>query len=168
MSNFVHTPHQTRLSLRHLKFLVVFALTAATLTAFTASRTADASSSAGFNPIVPRRVRDTRSGFGGPVFGPGMTRQLSLAATVPAGATGVVLNLAATEPTANTFITVWPAGNPRPTSSNLNVQAGQTRANAVMGLMHGSVTSDLACPRGGPGRMLLCRSRTRRSSATMS
>jgi hypothetical protein len=132
MSNFVHTPHQTRLSLRHLTFLVVFALTAATLTAFTASRTADASSSAGFNPIVPRRVMDTRSGFGGPVFGPGMTRQLSLAATVPAGATGVVLNLAATEPTANTFITVWPAGNPRPTSSNLNVQAGQTRANAVI------------------------------------
>jgi len=36
------------------------------------------------------------------------------------------------------------------------------------GLLHGSVTSDLACSRSGPGRMLLCRSHTRRSSATMS
>ncbi|PZT88204.1 MAG: DNA (cytosine-5-)-methyltransferase [Gordonia sp. (in: high G+C Gram-positive bacteria)] len=40
--------------------------------------------------------------------------------------------------------------------------------NQQMGLLHELVTSDLACPWGGPGRMLLCLSLTRRSFATTS
>jgi hypothetical protein len=130
----IRTSGRTRLTLRRVTLLMAFALTATTLAVTTtAPQPADAAGhTEGFNPIVPRRVMDTRSGFGGPVFGPGMARQLSLADAVPAGATGVVLNLTATVPTANTFITVWPAGKPRPESSNLNVQAGQTRANGVI------------------------------------
>lgn len=50
---------------------------------------------------------------------------------VPADATAVVLNVTATGPTASTFLTVWPDGQPRPGTSNLNVVAGQTLANEV-------------------------------------
>jgi hypothetical protein len=38
----------------------------------------------------------------------------------------------ATRPTTKTYITVWPAGDPRPDASNLNVVAGQSRPNLVI------------------------------------
>lgn len=50
----------------------------------------------------------------------------------PLGVTGVVLSIAGIDPTAATYITVWPAGEPRPTSSNLNLVPGHTSANAVV------------------------------------
>jgi hypothetical protein len=43
----------------------------------------------------------------------------------------VVLNVTATQPSAGTYVTVWPSGVSRPVASNLNVRAGQTRANLV-------------------------------------
>src|SRR5205085_229195 len=50
---------------------------------------------------------------------------------VPAGATAVVLNVTATNTTAASFLTVWPAGEIRPTASNLNWVAGGTVPNLV-------------------------------------
>jgi hypothetical protein len=44
----------------------------------------------------------------------------------------VALNLTATNVTAPTFVTAYPAGSPKPLASNLNPQAGQTRATLVL------------------------------------
>ncbi len=86
----------------------------------------------GFAPLVPVRVMDTRAGLGGATFQPGEGRELDLAAAaVPAGATGVVANVTVAATTAATYLTVWPAGSPMPTASNLNAVPGQTVANMV-------------------------------------
>jgi hypothetical protein len=52
---------------------------------------------------------------------------------VPAsGVTAVVLNVTATEPTAASFLTVFPGDVSRPVASNLNVVPGQTAPNLVI------------------------------------
>ena len=89
-----------------------------------------------FHPVTPTRVLDTRSGTGG-VTGPVAANSfvsLDLSSVVPdAAATGttVVLNVTAVNATADTFVTVYPGGNPRPSASSLNVTAGHIRANLV-------------------------------------
>jgi hypothetical protein len=44
----------------------------------------------------------------------------------------VVLNVTAVDPTAASFLTVWPTGEARPNASNLNLPAGQTIPNLVI------------------------------------
>jgi serine protease len=51
------------------------------------------------------------------------------AATPP---TAVVLNVTVTNPTAGSYLTVWPDGNGQPLASDLNFGKGQTRANLVV------------------------------------
>ena len=52
---------------------------------------------------------------------------------VPATGVGAVaLNVTATNPTAGSFLTVWPTGAPRPLASNLNYGLGQTVPNMVI------------------------------------
>ncbi|HEX6356628.1 hypothetical protein [Actinophytocola sp.] len=82
-----------------------------------------------FTALSANRVLDTRQD-NTPV-GPGSTRAVDLSAWIPASATAVTFNLTATNPTASTFVTAWPAGTPLPTASNLNVPAGDTRPNLV-------------------------------------
>ena len=91
--------------------------------------------SAEFHPITPVRVVDTRFGVGttaGPLVA-GSPLHVTLAGTagIPAGATGVVLNLTGTEPSGDTYLTAWPGGAPQPWTSNLNLAAGETAANVV-------------------------------------
>lgn len=81
-----------------------------------------------FVPVSPVRVLDTRSSA--PV-GPGGVVEVDLTALTPANASAVVLNVTGTQPTAGTFVTVYPADEGRPAASNLNLVAGQTRANSV-------------------------------------
>lgn len=89
----------------------------------------------GYVALVPSRALDTRTGVGGHVGPVGPEQAIELQVTgvagVPANATAVMLNLTGTEPTAPTYVTVWPANEPRPTASNLNLRAGETRPNAV-------------------------------------
>ena len=87
-------------------------------------------SGSGYTGITPTRELDTRSN-GGPL-GVGGTRRLDLSGRVPANASAVVLNVTITQPTAPTFITVWPAGVDRPGTSNLNAYPGDTRPVAVI------------------------------------
>ncbi|MEO5678409.1 MAG: hypothetical protein ABIS47_01965, partial [Acidimicrobiales bacterium] len=47
------------------------------------------------------------------------------------GVTAVVLNVTAVNPSAGTFVTVWPTGEAKPNASNLNIPTGDTRANLV-------------------------------------
>ncbi|MBB4907960.1 RCC1 domain-containing protein [Actinophytocola algeriensis] len=81
-----------------------------------------------FTVLAPNRVLDTR--WQTPL-GPGGTWTLDLRNSVPASATAVTFNLTATEPTTSTFVTAFPTGTTRPTASNLNVVAGETRPNQV-------------------------------------
>lgn len=89
-----------------------------------------------FTPLNPARILDTRDGTGG-TSGP-VGSQATITLTV-AGAGGVpgngiaaaVLNVTATQPTAPSFLTVWPSGQGRPTASNLNFVPGQIVANLV-------------------------------------
>jgi PQQ-like domain len=87
-----------------------------------------------YKPLVPARILDTRNGIGGfsaPV-GPGQTITVHVAGQglVPStGAEAVILNLTATDPTAASYLTVYPTGATRPTASNVNFVAGQTLPN---------------------------------------
>ena len=87
-----------------------------------------------YHPVAPARIYDTRAGAGR--IGPGETRSLIVAGQpgvpVPAnGVASVMLNVTVTGPTAASYLTVFPAGAARPTTSNLNVAANTTAANLV-------------------------------------
>ena len=94
---------------------------------------------AAFTPVVPERLLDTRSGtqvgYTGakPTAGQTVTLQVTGVGTtnVPSGASLVVLNVTATAATAGGFVTVYPCGSARPTASNLNVLANETKPNLV-------------------------------------
>ncbi|MEO7398668.1 MAG: hypothetical protein ABIW84_08910, partial [Ilumatobacteraceae bacterium] len=101
----------------------------------TASATIDTGERAVFVPIVPCRVMDTRSGSDnvGPrstPIGSSETHTISVLGvngncTIPADATGLAMNVTIINPTANSFLTVFPSGAVRPLASNLNWVAGQ-------------------------------------------
>ncbi|WP_160148700.1 S53 family peptidase [Amycolatopsis alkalitolerans] len=90
-----------------------------------------------FTAVAPTRVLDTRS-----AIGTSGTAPLGAGATLPlhvtgangvpsSGVTAVVLNVTATEPTDSGFLTLYPDGQPRPASSNLNFVPGETIPNLV-------------------------------------
>ena len=82
--------------------------------------------------VGPRRVLDTRGPVGVPAKGPlGMGGVAKVALGLPADATAVVLNLTVTGAKSAGFLTVYPDGGAKPTSSNLNFSAGETRAILV-------------------------------------
>jgi hypothetical protein len=89
-----------------------------------------------FRPLGPVRLLDTRDGGPAGYLCPGATRTVPVAGRVgvpPSGAIAVVLNVTATDVGGAGFVTVWPAGLPRPDASSLNVTApGQTRAGLVV------------------------------------
>ncbi|MEZ5266208.1 MAG: hypothetical protein R2755_31465 [Acidimicrobiales bacterium] len=95
------------------------------------------------NSLTPARVLDTRPAGAtadgqqvgiGPAAG-GAVVPVSVAGRggVPVqGVRAVALNVTAVDAATDTFVTVWPAGSPRPLASNLNVAAGATAANLVI------------------------------------
>ncbi|MEO5680804.1 MAG: hypothetical protein ABIS47_14175 [Acidimicrobiales bacterium] len=116
------------------------------LSVFNESGTADvivdvvgffASGSGGsFHPVSPSRIQDSRWAASGPYaspWGPGTTRaiQVTGVGNIPSGAAAALLNVTATDTTATSFLTTWPAQAPAPDTSSLNWQAGQTVPNAV-------------------------------------
>ncbi len=83
--------------------------------------------------LPPARVIDTRSAAAPLVAGKMLELPLAGVAGVPAtGADAVVMNVTVTEPTAAGFLTVWPAGQPKPLASSLNFIKGQTVPNLVI------------------------------------
>jgi hypothetical protein len=84
-----------------------------------------------FTGVDPKRVLDTRTGpvpgarpVGRKLSGPGSIRlPLAGAHGIPADVSAVVVNITTTEATsAKGFVTAWPAQQPRPGASNLNLQ----------------------------------------------
>jgi hypothetical protein len=88
-----------------------------------------------FQPVAPYRILDTRSTV---ALGPGESRALQVGGTggtagVPAtGVSAVTVNLTVTRPTASSYLTVHPGGQPLPSTSSLNFLAGETRANRAI------------------------------------
>ena len=127
----------------------VTGLTAGTSTTFTVRATNDAGpgpastasnavvpwSGSFFHPLDPQRLLDSRTGagFSGKVSsGIGNTKALTVTGgSVPASASAVVMNVTATGGTDNSFITVFPNGEPVPSASNLNFAGGETIPNLV-------------------------------------
>lgn len=87
--------------------------------------------------LVPERLLDSRTGNG---VGLGRLRaggvidlQVAGRGGVPAtGADAVVLNVAALQPSAAGFVSVWPTGERRPDISNLNYDPGRNVPNLVV------------------------------------
>ncbi len=89
-------------------------------------------------PLPPKRIADTRAGSGEPyagdTLGPGSTLDIQVASEggIPSsGVTAAMLNVTVTGTTASSYLTLYPAGDQRPTSSNLNWTSGETLANLV-------------------------------------
>lgn len=87
--------------------------------------------------VTPARLMDTRNGTGGKTgtFAAGSSFDLVVRGVggVPStGVDSVVLNVTAITPTANGFLTVWPAGTTRPTTSSVSFSTGNTVSNLVI------------------------------------
>jgi hypothetical protein len=90
-----------------------------------------------FVPLVPNRLLDTRSGVGAPTAPLQDNSSLDLQVTgrggVPAtGVAAVVMNLTGTNTTAAGYLTAWPTGSPRQTTSNLNFVPDQSVPNLAV------------------------------------
>ncbi|MDQ2826510.1 MAG: hypothetical protein M3Y04_06090, partial [Actinomycetota bacterium] len=101
---------------------------------------ASSTSGARFTPVAPSRILDTRNGTGqggsaGQVPGTG-TIELAVTGVggVPSSLVNtVVLNVTATNLQGqDSHVTVYPSGEARPSTSNLNVTPGESVANLVM------------------------------------
>lgn len=99
------------------------------------------SSAAGlFEPLSPSRILDTRFATGVATttpIAPDHSVDLTVAgnggAPLPVAFTAVVMNVTAADSTGPGFVTVWPAGQPQPVVSNLNITfAGQNIPNLVV------------------------------------
>ena len=90
-----------------------------------------------YAPLSPARILDTRTGNGAPTApisgGSPLELQVTGRGGVPlADVAAVVLNVTAVNPTAESYMTVWPTAEPRPTASNLNYRAGAVVPNLVI------------------------------------
>ena len=91
----------------------------------------------GYQPVPPARILDTRNGTGGvPIAPVGSNGTLNVQVLgrggVPSTGVGaIVMNVTVTSTSAPSYLTVYPAEDPRPTASNLNWVAGQTTPNLV-------------------------------------
>ena len=93
---------------------------------------------------MPARLFDTRTdpgtstidgqGLGAGLLAAGSVTEVQVAGRggVPNAATAAVLNVTVTGPGGAGYVTVYPCGSDRPTSSNLNYIVGQTVPNAVI------------------------------------
>ncbi len=108
----------------------------APVSAHTPSNTALTAASS-YVSVTPARIADTRAGSGEAYTGDtlaagGMLQVQVPTSVVPAGATAVVLNVTAVDPTAAGYLTVLPGGETLPTGpnlpSNLNFAANTTPA----------------------------------------
>jgi hypothetical protein len=85
-----------------------------------------------YTALMPARILDTRNGAPvaeGGTIAPTVT---GIGGVPSSGVSAVVLNVTVTQPTAPSFLTVYPDGTARPLASNLNFAANQTVPNLVV------------------------------------
>jgi len=94
-----------------------------------------------FMPVTPTRLVDSRNGIGasGRVgAGRQVVVQVANGTSIPADATAAVVNVAAVNPSAPGFLTVYPCSDGVPDTSTLNFVAGQTVANTTIAALSGA------------------------------
>jgi hypothetical protein len=107
--------------------------------------TAAGESGGEFRPLMPARILDTRTGLGaaqGRRTGASvLPLQVAGRGNVPSGGVrAVVIQLTAAAPSANTYLTAFPHGQPLPNVSNVLIEAGHDRsARVVVGLSVGQL-----------------------------
>ncbi|GAA5189556.1 hypothetical protein GCM10023322_42650 [Rugosimonospora acidiphila] len=86
-----------------------------------------------YRPVTPVRITDSRNGQGlNGALGSGATGTVTVPNTVVNNLTeSVALNVTAVAPTVDTYLTLYPAGDTRPLSSNLDPAKGTTVANTA-------------------------------------
>lgn len=89
------------------------------------------SPAAGFTPLTPRRLVDTRATTA-LVADVEFAMAIAGRPGVPSAAAAVAVNVTVTRPVTAGFVTVWPCGSPKPATSTVNFEAGQTIANAMI------------------------------------
>jgi uncharacterized delta-60 repeat protein len=90
-----------------------------------------------YSPVAPARLYDSREVQAGAGAKVGTESAVGFRVTglggVPiSGVAAVAVNVTAADPTAVSFLTVYPSGTSRPMASNLNYTAGQTVPNLVV------------------------------------
>jgi hypothetical protein len=107
-----------------------------------------------FYPVNPFRVLDTRAPLGVPSAVPAQggrplaVRVAGIGEVPASGVSMVALNVTVTAPTQGGFLTVYPDGEARPGTSNLNFAARQTVPNLVLARVPASGLVDLALSAG--------------------
>ncbi|WP_027342565.1 choice-of-anchor D domain-containing protein [Hamadaea tsunoensis] len=93
-----------------------------------------------FTPQTPQRIVDSRSALGltGPLGGASTATVTAPGSVLPAATQALMLNATGIQPTANTYMSLWPTGLARPTVSTLNLGKGEIAANASLTLLGGS------------------------------
>ena len=133
-----------KLSQRRAVDVVVDSTTAEVVVDVVGYLTPNAAPGAGrLGPVPVQRLLDTRTTAEPLRTGPVV---VDLAGTPAATATSVLLNVTATRTTGRGFVTAHPTGTPRPETSNVNYERGQTQANEVLVRVGegGKVTLDVA------------------------
>ncbi len=105
--------------------------TSPTLAELTGTVLGVATTGSAYTALAPKRLLDTRTT--GAALGPNASLNLTVTGgSVPSDATAVALNLTATNTTATSYLSVYPAGEARPVVSNLNWTQGETVPNLVI------------------------------------
>ena len=90
----------------------------------------------GYVPLSAARIEDTRTGAGtlSAAVAPGAAVAVQVAGRggVPAGASAVVMNVTAIQPTAQGYLTLYPDGSPQPPTADVNFTPGRTVASLVV------------------------------------
>lgn len=94
---------------------------------------------AGYSPVQPTRLTDTRSATRvGPIAGP-LSDQVPVTINPLEGTgytandvSGLLANITVVAPTGGGYLSTWPTGSARPNASSLNFGAGETFANATL------------------------------------
>jgi hypothetical protein len=94
---------------------------------------------------LPSRIFDSRAPGIGPI-GPNQSAPLTLYDqnnNPVSGVSAIVINVTVTNPTAPSYLTLWPDGTTRPLASDLNFVAGQTVPNLVVVKLGAPATFDV-------------------------
>ncbi|MFF5976846.1 hypothetical protein ACFY7C_35620 [Streptomyces sp. NPDC012769] len=91
----------------------------------------EGTSGAEYQPVAPKRILNTIGGVGAPKAKVGPKGTVTLTIDEP-GVSAVAMNVTATNPTATSYVSVYPYGTARPPVSNLNFTAGKSVPNLVI------------------------------------
>jgi hypothetical protein len=106
-----------------------------------------------FHTVTPCRQLDTRTGTGTPLAASSTLPVPLIGAPcgIPSGATSASVNVTVTQQTAQGFLTVYPADETLPVTSNINFTVGLTRANNAILRLSGDGTGRVSVFNGSGG-----------------